>query len=454
MLDINLLLNIIVLQKNKISELNEKLSVNSQNSSKPPSQDFKSFKKKKEAAKKSNKKQGAQLGHKGTNRKLEDIKNVNKIIDCNPDLSCTCGTNLIIGIDDYTRHQIYDICDITKKLILTEYRLYKVTCHRCNKKDKGKLPAELDNSITGPGLKSLIGTMVSEFHLSKSKVTKFLDMVYGLKICDGTVSNIEAKISKALESTYNALSEELQKQDIVHADETRHVENNKTHWAWVGTNTELTVFKFNKSRGKNSARLLLGQNFKGILVSDRYCAYNIIDIEQRQLCWAHLRRDFMRISQRSGIPGKIGEELLAYQSKVFTLWHQYQSSVIDFRTLNKAILPIQKNIDICLQKAVNYSHKQTANTCKNILKALPGLWTFSEVIGVEPTNNLAEQRIRPYVIYRKLSFGTQSERGSRFLERIISVIATCKQHLINPFKFMKEVITNYNQGIGPPLIYG
>jgi transposase len=453
-IDTKFLLEIIILQQKKISELTEKLSTNSQNSSKPPSLDFKLFKNKKNAAKKkSNNKRGAQLGHKGINRKLENPNNVNKIIDCNVDLACICGANLNHEPNNYSRHQIYDLCDVSKQLILTEYRLYKTVCKRCNQKHKGTLPDELDNSIIGSSLKTLIGTMVCEFHLSKSKVVRFLELQYGLKICQGTVSNTEFRISAALEKSYNELTVELQKQDIVHADETRHTENNKTNWLWVGTNDKLTVFKFDKSRGKKAARLLLGINFNGILISDRYAAYNIIDIEQRQLCWAHLKRDFIRISQRSGIPGRIGEELLFYQQRLFNIWHRYKNNKISFSIISKAVAPIQKNIERCLEKAINYSHKQTANTCKNLLKSFSALWTFTENEGVEPTNNHAERQIRPYVIYRKLSFGTQSTRGTKYLERIMSIITTCKQQLTDSFKYIKESIINYNKNIGPSLLF-
>lgn len=452
-LDIKFLLNIIALQQDKISELTDKLSINSQNSSKPPSQDFRIFKKREKEQKKSTKKRGGQPGHKGITRKA-DTANVNKTIDCKYADFCICGNILNHEYDNYSKHHVYDI-DSNKQLLLTEYRLYKTICSRCNYRHKGKLPAELDNSIIGSALKAFIGTMVSEFHLSKTKIVKLLELQYGLKVCQSTISNTEARISSALEKSYNELEFQLQKQEAIYADETRHRENNKPHWLWVGTNKALTVFKFNQSRGKKAARLLLGENFAGTLISDRYSAYNIIDMEQRQLCWAHITRDFRRISQRSGVPGTIGEELLAYQSKVFKLWHQYKASIINFITFTKAIELVQKNVARCLQKAVNYSHKQTANTCKNLLKSFDALWTFTYTDEIEPTNNHAERQIRPYVIYRKLSFGTQSARGTKFLERIMSVVSTCKQQLLNPIEFIKATIVNHNKNIEPPLLlYG
>lgn len=252
---------------------------------------------------------------------------------------------------------------------------------------------------------AVISVMLGEFHLSKSKIVRFLELVYGFKVSTGTISNTEARISNALSDTYKNVASSLQEEDFIHCDETRHRQNNQTHWAWVGTNKNLTVFMLEQSRGKNSCKKLIGTNYSGVLISDRYCAYNIVDIEQRQLCWAHLKRDFTRISQRSGIAGRIGDELLACQNKLFKLWHSYKTSNISFATLGAAIEPVQKNLGLSLEKAVNCSHDKTANTCKNILKSFSALWRFAETPGIEPTNNLAERKIRPYVIYRKLSFG-------------------------------------------------
>jgi len=442
-------LDIIIKQQEEINKLNDKLAISSENSSLPPSVDFKRRKKKK-LKKSSGKKIGAQQGHKGVTRAMAKLDAVDKIVDCDtPDL-CICGNALSKDINNYTRHQVYDICTINKNIILTEYRQYKIKCLRCSLRYKGELPDEIDNTIVGNELKALIATMVGDFNLSKAQVVKFLDMIYGLKISIGTVSNTEARISASLKAVYDEAKECVQAQEVLHCDETRHKENNKTNWAWVATNDKLTLFMLDKSRGKKSCKKLIGENYAGILITDRYAAYNIVDIESRQLCWAHLKRDFARIAGRSGIPGRIGDELLALENKLFKHWHNYKAKAISFATFSALADSIQKNMEKPLEKGVYCTHQQTSNTCKNILKSFAGLWIFTEIEGIEPTNNLAERKIRPFVIYRKLSFGTKSERGTRYIERLFSVLATIKQQSLKPLVFIKQAIVNYNSNIGPP----
>lgn len=431
------------------ADLKEKLSVDSKNSSKPPSADLKKPKKRKNGIKKkSGKKQGAQPGHKGVNRSPEPIEHVNNIINCKPDIICNCGHNVVI-YNKYIKHQVYDIDD-SNSLFLTEYRLYKGYCSSCKQSYKEELPKELDNTILGPALKARMCTLVSDFKLSKRDIKSLLKLFYNLDISLGTVSNTEARINNALEKPYNNLSSTVKTQSSLNADETRHFENNKLHWAWIATNDKLTVLMMDKSRGQKSAKKILGANFTGILTTDRYAAYNIVNSLQRQLCWAHITRDFIKISQRDNEAGKTGDELLFHQNKIFYYWNKYKSGIISFSKLGKSIDIIKKNLKVCLNNAINCKHKRTIGTCKNILKYFESLFTFTKHKGIDPTNNHGERQIRKYVIYRKLSYGTQSARGSRFIERIFSISATCKQQGKNTIAYIKQTIINFNSGLSPP----
>ena len=234
------LLALIKHQQTQIEQLHEKLAVSSENSSLAPSNDLKKRRKKKKIKpqSKTGKKQGAQPGHKGVNRAMASIEDIDHIVDCYYDSHCSCGHQLPFNETNYTRQQVYDLCKNNNTIMLTEYRLHKTICSRCHQRHKGSLPAHLDYSIIGNELKALISVMVGEFHLSKSKVVKFLDLIYNLKISIGTVSNTEARISQALESSYDDAADALKNEEVIHADETRHRENNETHWAWVGTNEQ------------------------------------------------------------------------------------------------------------------------------------------------------------------------------------------------------------------------
>lgn len=444
-----LLIRIAALQVEN-ADLKEKISTDSRNSSKPPSTDFKKSRKKKEIhKKKSGKKQGAQPGHTGVNRQLEAIENVNYIIECKPVINCACGGNITISTNNYTKKQVYEL-DNKNSIFLTEYKIYKGCCNVCKSNYKGELPNELDNSILGPALKALMSTLISDYKFSKRGIKSFLKLFYKLDISLGTISNTESRVSNALEQPYNNLSKIAKAQKNLNADETRHFEKNKINWAWIATNDNLTLLMLDKSRSQKSAKKLLGENFAGILTTDRYAAYNIVDSLQRQLCWAHLTRDFIKISQRNSDAGKIGDELLFHQNKIFYYWNKYKTGIISFTMLGKAIDLIKKSLKRCLKNALNCTNTKTVNTCKNILKYFESLFTFTKHEGIEPTNNHGERQIRKYVIYRKLSFGTQSERGSRFIERIFSISATCKQQCKNTINYIKQVMINFNSGLSPP----
>jgi transposase len=442
------LLITLVAQQAEIAALKEKLSVDSKNSSKPPSSDFKRSKKKKVSKKKSGKKQGAQPGHKGVNRQLEPAANISKIVECKPDIICGCGAD-ITHSSKYTRRQVYEIND-NNSIFLTEYRVFKGCCRSCSKKYKGELPEILDGTIIGPALKAKMCALVSDFKLSKRDIKSLLKLFYNLDISLGTVSNTEARVSKALEQPYHKLAKSTKQQSNLNADETRSFESNKLSWAWIATNDSLTLLMLDKSRGKKAAKKLLGEDFAGILTTDRYAAYNIVDPSQRQLCWSHMTRDFIKISQRNSNAGTAGDELLFHQNKIFYYWNKYKSEIISFKHLKKAIDLIKKSFKSCLKNAINCGHTRTAGTCKNILKYFESLFTFSRHEGIEPTNNHAERQIRKYVIYRKLSYGTKSERGSRFIERIFSISATCKQQGKNIINYIKQAVINFNSGLPPP----
>lgn len=214
----------------------------------------------------------------------------------------------------------------------------------------------------------------------------------------------------------------------------------------------MTVFSFNKSRGKKAAQNLLGTSFIGYLVSDRYSAYNFVSSDMRQICWAHLKRDIRKISERSGEPGRLGDQMLSTFYRIYSYWNNFLDNKIDRAYLIKATQILRKNFEVVLNKATTCRHKTTENTCKNIYKLLDSLWQFIFIDDVEPTNNIAERQIREYVIKRKLSCGSRSERGTRFLERVYSVFHTCKQKRIKTLEFIEKCVYNYFSNKSPPLL--
>ena len=220
----------------------------------------------------------------------------------------------------------------------------------------------------------------------------------------------------------------------------------------------MTFFEITLTRCSESAKSLLGEKFAGLLNSDRHGAYNWVDLERRQLCWAHLRRDFIKISERPGVSKELGTALVEQQEKLFRLWHQVRDGTLSRCDFSELVKEIRSSIKNLLLEADQYSIgakektplAKTVRTCRQLLKVEPALWLFVNVEGVEPTNNAAERAIRPAVIWRRLSFGSQTETGSAFVARMLTVVTTLKSQQRNILEFMTQAVIASRNGTTPP----
>jgi len=443
--------------QNKCSELQkeneklkEQLNLNPENSSKPSSSQApheRKSKKSKNNKPKSKLKCGGQKGHKGHARILLPTDKIDKIILCNPVSDCNCGGK-ILPKKLRQRHQVHDFDD--GKLCLFEYQIYDGKCDLCKAKYLGRLPDGISLRMLGPAAIAKITLLTTKYDLSKRKAQNLLLDFHNLKVSTGTISNAEKLTGDALEKPVAEAHEHTKQSASLHADETGHFQKHKLAWMWVAVSMMTTIFMIMPSRSQKAAKQLLGKNYAGKLISDRYSAYNWIDLQNRQACWAHLIRDFTRISQRSGKAGRIGE-LLLYQSYVlFNWWHKIRDGTIDRSLFVKRASIIQENIHKLLQKGGALEETKTANTCRRLLKAWDSLWLFVRREGIESTNNAAERALRQYVIWRKINLGTQSERGDRFIERMFTVIATCKQQGRSVLDFMTQAVQAYLGGAKTP----
>jgi transposase len=440
---INALWAIVVELQAKVAALEEKLNTNSKNSSKPPSTDgFKSKKLKQHGAGKSKAlKQGAQKDHPGKGRELLPPEQVDSIVVCLPEKTCDCSGQIQPNLSQFKRHQQFELPPI--KPLVTEYQLVYGTCCGCGKIHCAALPHGVPNTLLGVRATAAIGIFTGDYRLSKRATKLLLSDFFALPVSLGTISYAEATVSAALEQPVEELKAYIQQQPVVHADETSHKQQGKTQWMWLATTLLVAVFIIRSRRCMDSAKAVLGEKFMGILISDRYSAYNWIQSNCRQFCWAHLKRDMQKISECSGKVGKIGDDILEYIRRMFRLWRKLKVGEISRQTFKLAMIPIRKDIERLLTDGTTCGHTKTANTCKNILKHKTALWNFVDVEGVEPTNNLAEQQIRFYVLWRKSSFGTQSERGNRFVERMMTTTATCKLQGKNRYEFLTSAVGAY-----------
>lgn len=441
---------IIETQQQKIEILEEKLKTNSKNSSTPPSADgFKKEKNQPINSKKKGKKrkQGGQMGRKGIARQLLPLTEVDHVEVVSPPKECSCGA-LVIPTKNYKRHQVHELPRV--QTIVTEYQLYFGKCCKCGETHQAPLPPDVPAGMLAPYAMSAIGTLTGDYRLSKRNVVAFFYDFYELRISVGTVSNVEKIVSSALEKPVEEAKNFIPQQAVVHGDETSHAEQGQKMWTWVFIATQVAAFMIRPSRGAQVVKDFLGEAFQGTLNTDRWSAYTWLAVIFRQLCWAHLKRDFRKIAERKGQSGKIGKSLTACVRKMFRHWHKVRDGTLSREKFQTLMGPLREKVEELLSEGMTCGNSKTEGTCKQILKVKEALWTFVDKHGIEPTNNLAEQVLRRIVIWRKTSFGTQSPRGTVYLERIMTVVATCKMQKRNVLDFVSEAMRAQLSATTPP----
>ena len=419
-------------------ELKERLNNNSSNSSLPPSKSFKKLKLKKSASKN---KSGGQIGHEGHFRQLLDSKEVDVIVDCKLPSHCSCGGR-INPSGDYQQHQVYELPEI--KLEITEYHLEKGCCSCCGRNHIGILPDGITWGITGPKLTGFMSHLISKYRLSRRELKEFLKEQFKFNISLGTLFNKQKIVNTALEFSVSNLLTEVKQSPSINIDETGHNRDGKKQWLWGLVSSTVAFFSIQPSRGKKVLDLLVG-DYENIIISDRYTAYGYFDSSCRQICWAHLKRDFTRLSEKwdKGI-SRIGKGLLTCESDLFKVWYEFRQSNITRDELLRKTYPIRKRVGELLEQGTYTDPKLKAvRFCKNLLEDFDALWTFLSIDNVEPTNNYAERYLRHSVIWRKKYFCTRSDYGSEYVARTMSIIMTCRLQSRSSFEFICQVLQNY-----------
>jgi transposase len=219
----------------------------------------------------------------------------------------------------------------------------------------------------------------------------------------------------------------VQQADVVNMDETGWRQDKRRAWLWTVVTAELAVFWIDRRRSGTVVDALVGADFAGVVGSDRWSAYSRFPAERRALCHAHLKRGFQALVDRSGEAEPIGRWGLAEIKRLFALWHRFRAGEFDRQELRRRLVPLQARLGRLLRRGQENPDRKAAGLCRELTKWWPALWTFARVEGVEPTNNVAERALRPAVLWRKGSFGSDSTAGSRFAERLLTVVATCRQ---------------------------
>ncbi|XBH01758.1 IS66 family transposase [Singulisphaera sp. Ch08] len=431
----------------RVSDLEARLKLNSTNSSKPPSSDPIGLKRRPPAPA-SGKKRGGQPGHRKSHRALVPPEKLRQTIHCKPEACRRCGQGLRGDDPEPLIHQVAELPKIEP--LVDEYRLHRLTCPGCGETTCGALPPGVPSGCFGPYLQAVLAMLAGAYRLSKRQIQQVSSDLFTLSISTGMIAKLERQSAAALEAPYNELALSVHQAEVANIDETSWREQLRKVWLWVTVTRLTTVFTIAKNRSGAIARALLGSQDGQVVTSDRFSAYDWIMASWRQICWAHLRRDFQAMIDRGGGSERVGQRLLGLSNRLFRHWHRVRDGTVPWDQFQERMSRLRREVKRALQEGSRSSCAKTAATCFEILKVEEGLWTFARVRGVEPTNNVAERSLRHAVIWRRISGGTASAEGSRFVERMLTVVATSRQQGRNVLDYLTSCFEADRRGHAVP----
>src|SRR3954452_23688991 len=419
---------LIVALQARVRDLEARLGQTSANSSCPPSSDPPQAPVRPKAPP-SGRKRGGQPGHRGACRGLLPVEQVDEIVPVVPERCRHCEQpfpeTTARGRGRAWRHQVVELLPLAMRV--TEYQMAVRRCPTCGKRTRAALPAGVPRRPFGARLTAVIALLSGRYRLSRREVRQLLQDLWAVRLSLGAVVRQEQAQSAALAPIVEEARAAVQQAAVVNLDETGWRQEQRRAWLWTVVTAKLTVFWIDRRRGGAVVDALLGTDFAGVVGSDRWAAYSRFPAERRALCWAHLKRDFPALVDRGGEAAPIGRWGLAEIERLFSLWHLFRAGEFDRAELRRRLIPLQARLGRLLRRGQASPDRKAAGLCRELTKWWPALWTFARVEGVEPTNNVAERTLRPTVLWRKGSFGSDSAAGSRFAERLLTVAATCRQ---------------------------
>ena len=442
--------------------LREQTQRSSRNSSQPPSSDAPSAPPWK-PRQSSGRKRGAQPGHEGHQRKLYPVEACRSVSDHRPPECCVCGAALTGSDPNPVRHQVVELPEV--KPLVDEHRLHPLRGPDCGEVTRAPLPLGVPVSGYGPRLAAAVGLLSGPYRQSERQTQQALCDFFKVEVALGTVNTLRQEVSAAVAEPVAEATVFAHAQEVVNADETGWAQGNsdstnperRKAWLWVLVTRWVTVFQIYLSRGQAAAKALLGE-FAGYLITDRWTGYGWWPLDRRQWCWAHLIREFRKITERGAESQAIGEGLLEQARQLFKWWHRVRDGTLTRLGFAAAVVEIRAELQRWLAEGAAYkpargeksARARTARTCRALLKVEEAFWLFVRVEGVEPTNNAAERALRPAVIWRRTSLGTQSTQGSQFVARMLTVMLTLRAQQRNVLEYLTGACQAARQGLPAP----
>jgi transposase len=437
----------------QVKELAIQLQRNSSNSSTPPSAN--PLDAPKPASRPpTGRRPGGQTGHRGHHRVRLPADRVDAIVTYVPSACTHCHTPLPIepGPNDPepSWHQVAELPKLAA--VVTEHQAHARTCPGCGQLNRATIPAEVRAHVIGPRLAAMMSYLSGRFHLGKRSVRELVEAAFEVPVSLGTVVALEQQTSAALIPAHDQARDAVRDAPVKNADETGWKQAGDRRWLWTAATVTVAYFVIHVQRGARGLKALLGEAIAGIVISDRWWGYNGLPLEQRQVCWAHLKRDFQKCLERGG-PGKVvGDIGLMVVEDVFTLWWEYREGLIDRPSLGTQLEPLIEELRAALERGSGCADPKVMAFCDNLLALYPALWLFAGIEGVEPTNNHAERILRMGVLWRKNAFGCHSESGCRFVERILTAVQTLRLQKRSVLNFLEESIIAHRSGTPSPAL--
>ena len=436
----------------RVEKLERQLAKDSQNSSRPPSTDP-PRRAPGRGKDRSGRKPGGQPGHEGHGRPLLPAWAVDELVDHWP-ASCECGhvfsEGELVPLGEPARHQVEELPVIAVRTI--EHRCQRVRCPGCGARRTGELPAQFAASHLGPRLQAAIATLSVRNRLSRRDAVELVEELFQARVSAGTVDAVLSRVAGALGVPHEDLLDAVRSSPHLNMDETGWRLQGSQRALWGMFTEEHAFFQIAPDRHEDHAKTLLADT-KAIVTSDRWWAYAHLPLARRQICWAHLRRDFTAHAEGLAEEQRFGQLGLDVCERLFWAWEVYQHTG-DRRELKRQITTLRRELKPALRRFAGKSprNKYCRGMARNLLKAWPALWTFAATPGVQPTNNHAERSLRGAVIYRKISLGSQSEDGEQRTARLLSVSITCRLQHRSLHAYLTNLLNANARGDPIPLL--
>lgn len=392
---------------------------------------------------------GGQPGRRGAKRELLPEGDVTDVVDLFPEVCESCWAPLRRARNNTPdRYQYVDICGAS--LRVTEYRRYEVRCG-CGFKTRAKVAGVVPASPFGPGLMARVCALTGTYKLSRRDAAALLRDFFDVTMSVGSISAIERRMGAAIERPVAAIKAHVNAAPVKHTDATSWLHAGKLRSLWTIATQDASFYEVLPDGCVKTIRPMFG-DVTGILVSDRATVFSFWPMQRRQICWAHLLRKFVAFAEFKGTAQAFGRELIQATSLVFKYWKDLKAGRLDRATFQRWMRPLQQQMETILARACKANIKNLSGSCENILDHREALWMFVDHDGVEPTNNHAERELRTCVLWRRRSFGSQSDDGERYAARIMTVVQTARKRGVNILKFLERCCTAWLSNHASPCL--